>query len=136
MIVLDEQLRNSGTREAIAHWYPGRVLDITALRPNSVIKDEAISALLRTYAQPLFVTINATDFWTKVPADRHYCVACFPLPDLDVPRVPIILRRLLRLPEFGSKSRRSGKVARVNESGIWHYQVGDPDSHFIPWPAM
>jgi len=48
--------------------------------------------------------------------------------------VPALLRRLLRLPEFRSRSGRCGKVARVNESGIWYYEAGDPDSHFIPWP--
>ena len=135
MIVLDEQLRNSGIKEVIRRWYPGRVVDVTALRPGTVIRDEAIPSLLRAVEQPLFLTINATDFWTKTPADKRYCILCFPLSDLEVPRLPGLLRRLLRLPEFKSKAARSGKVARVSEAGIWYYEVTDPDSHFLRWPA-
>jgi hypothetical protein len=33
--------------DAISAWYPGHVTSVTALRPGSVIKDEAIPALVR-----------------------------------------------------------------------------------------
>jgi hypothetical protein len=42
MIVLDEQLLSYGIQASIARWYRGAVTDITQLRPNTVILDEAI----------------------------------------------------------------------------------------------
>jgi predicted ATPase len=42
MIVLDEQLLSYGIQASIARWYRGAVTDITQLRPNTVIPDEAI----------------------------------------------------------------------------------------------
>lgn len=61
MIVLDEELQGLGLERAISSWYRGTVLLIKALRPGTVIKDEAIPALLRQVRQPTFVTINHTE---------------------------------------------------------------------------
>lgn len=58
MIVLDEELQGLGLEEAIAAWYRGAVVLIKALRPGTVIKDEAIPGVLRRVRQPTFVTIN------------------------------------------------------------------------------
>ena len=81
MIVLDEQLKNAGLVEQIGQWYRGRVGYITALRPGTVIKDEAIPALLCQVNDPTFVTINTTDFWGRITAEESYCITCFPLSD-------------------------------------------------------
>jgi len=62
VIVLDEQLKNSGVEEQLAGWYRGRIVNITMLRPGTVIKDDAIPLLLRQVRAPVFVTINTTDF--------------------------------------------------------------------------
>jgi len=62
VIVLDEQLKNSGVAEQIAGWYRGRIVNITSLRPGTVIKDDAIPMLLRQIRDSTFVTINTTDF--------------------------------------------------------------------------
>lgn len=61
VIVLDEQLKNASVAEQISQWYHGRVVHITALRPATVIKDDAIPILLRQVVAPTFVTINTTD---------------------------------------------------------------------------
>jgi hypothetical protein len=53
MIVLDEQLQGLGLEDTLAGWY------------------------LR---QLTFVTINYTDFWRRVPADKSYCIVCLELP--------------------------------------------------------
>ena len=71
MIVLDEQLLGRGLERDIAQWYRGTVRFITDLRPHTIIKDEAISALLRQQSQPTFVTINDRDFWRKVVPDQR-----------------------------------------------------------------
>jgi hypothetical protein len=46
VIVLDEQLLGANLEQAIGKWYQGNVCFITDLRPNSIIKDEAIPMLL------------------------------------------------------------------------------------------
>lgn len=71
MIVLDEQLLGRSLERAITAWYGGSVQFITELRPNTVIKDEAIPLLLRQQRQPTFVTINERDFWQRVTIDQY-----------------------------------------------------------------
>jgi hypothetical protein len=58
MIVLDEQLLSYGLQASIARWYCRTVTDITQLRPNTVILNDAIPMLLRAVSRPTFVTIN------------------------------------------------------------------------------
>jgi hypothetical protein len=62
MIVLDEQLLGRDIELEIAKWYRGAVQFIMDLRPNTVIKDDAIPELLRQQSQSTFVTINEKDF--------------------------------------------------------------------------
>jgi hypothetical protein len=70
MIVLDEQLLGHSLERDIAQWYRGTVQFITDLRPHTIVKDEAIPALLRQQSQPTFVTINERDFWWRVVPDQ------------------------------------------------------------------
>jgi hypothetical protein len=42
MIVFDENVHQQRLMDAVAGWYRGRVLSITTLRPDTLIKDEAI----------------------------------------------------------------------------------------------
>jgi hypothetical protein len=102
MIVLDEQLLGRGLERDIAHWYRGTIQFITDLRPHTIVKDEAIPALLRRQSQPTFVTINDRDLWRKVAPDQQYCIVCFVLSDARAREIPLALRALLRRPEFGS----------------------------------
>jgi len=134
MIVLDEQLRNSGVEEACREWYRGRVRNIASLRPGTVIKDDAIPVLLRRVPGTTFVTINVSDFWRRQSADRHYCLACFPLPDDRTDEIAGSLRRLFRVSSFATKQARCGKVARVAPSGVRYYAVGERRTRFLPWP--
>lgn len=125
MIVLDEQLKNAGVAEQIARWYRGRIVNITSLRPGTVIKDDAIPLLLRQVRHPTFVTINRSDFWRRIAADRRYCVTCFPLPDDRVAEISDLLRQLFRFVEFKTKQARRGKVALVSHAQVRYYQVHD-----------
>lgn len=81
MIVLDENLLGLRLDNPIAVWYPGRVCYITELRPNTIIKDEAVARLLRGFKGATFVTTNVTDFWRRVPAHPHYGIVCVSLPN-------------------------------------------------------
>src|SRR5438309_1366 len=110
MIVLDEQLLGRDLEQEIGAWYPGAVKFITDLRPNSVIKDDNIPALLGAQRQPTFVTINERDFWQRMTLDRRFCVVCFPLSDSQAKAIPPLLRRLVRHPDFRAKSQRMGHM--------------------------
>jgi hypothetical protein len=79
MIVLDEQLLGRGLERDIAQWYRGTVQFITDLRPHTIVKDEAIPALLRRQAQPTFVTINGATFggkWRQTSAIASCALSC------------------------------------------------------------
>ena len=47
MIVFDENVHQRSIMDAVAAWYRGRVISVTVLRPDTIIKDEAIPTLLR-----------------------------------------------------------------------------------------
>ena len=66
MIVLDEQLLGRDIEAEISRWYRGTVQYIIDLRPNTVIKDDAIAGILQQQREPTFVTINERDFWRKI----------------------------------------------------------------------
>lgn len=125
MIVLDEQLLGRNLEREIAKWYRGKVLFITDLRPNSVIKDEALPELLRRQIHPTFVTINGKDFWHKVVVDQRYCVICFAWPDSRVREIPPSLRSLFNRSEFKTKVKRMGNVIRVADEKIIYYTFYD-----------
>ena len=135
MIVLDEQLKNAGLEEQIGRWYRGRVVNITSLRPSTVIKDDAIPLLLRQVPDSTFVTINIADFWRRIGPDRQFCLACFPLSDERVAEISDLLRRLFRLPQFKSKQARRGKIIRVSQAQVQFYAAGDNSQvHVLAWP--
>jgi hypothetical protein len=98
-----------------------------------VIKDEAIPTLLRRVDQTTFVTINHTDFWRRIPAERAFCLVCFRLSADQAQEIPDLLRRLLRLPEFRTKRERMGKVALISRRGIQYYSHRDKLIHILGW---
>jgi len=104
MIVLDEELQGLGLEEKISNWYRGSILLIKALRPGTVIKDEAVPKLLRQIRQPTFVTINYSDFWRRVAAEKSFCLLCFKLTADQVDELPLFLRRIFKIPEFQTKT--------------------------------
>ena len=132
MIILDEQLLGRGIEPDIAQWYRGTVQFLTDLRPHTIIKDDAIPALLRQQPQPTFVTINERDFWHKVAIDHRYCVVCFAWSDARVRDIPRTLRSLLRHAAFRTKAQRMGKVIRVTNEDIRYYTFDDRQVRTIP----
>ena len=93
MIVLDEQLLGRNIEQEISKWYGGKVLYIVDLRPNTIIKDDAIPGLLCQQNQPTFVTINEKDFWRKVDINERFCVICLVLPDSRVLEISNLLKQ-------------------------------------------
>jgi hypothetical protein len=103
MIVVDESILDPEIVGAIAAWYQGQVLTVRRLRPRTIIKDDAIPILLSQTSQPTFVTINVSDFWKKVRADRRYCIVTLEVAQEQALELPALLRRLFRLLIFAPK---------------------------------
>jgi hypothetical protein len=134
MIILDEQLLSYGVQASIARWYRGTVTDITRLRPNTVIFDEAIPMLLRTAPRPMFVTINVADFWRRLAPDPRFCIVCCAVPHTRAQEVPTLLRRVLALEQFRTHSHRLGKIVRVSRQYVQYYTTDVPTIQRIAWP--
>lgn len=134
MIVLDEQLLGRNLDQEIDRWYAGDVCFITDLRPNTVIKDDAIPYLLRQQNQPTFVTINERDFWRRVEISEHFCVVCFSLPDSRVVEISGLLRAVFHHALFSTKRLRMGKVILVTRQGLSYYSRADRQIRLIEFP--
>jgi len=133
MIVVDENIHDHRIMEAISAWYPGQVVSVTTLRPASLIKDDAIPALLLQAPQPTFVTINVSDFWMKAQPHNASCIIAVALPNERAREVPDLLRRLFRLPAFKTKASRMGKVVRLTPNRIEYYE-SDRRVQSLLWP--
>lgn len=133
MIVVDENLRDPRVIKAISTWYQGKVVSVTTLRPNTIVKDDAIPALLQSANRATFVTINVTDFWGRVQPHQNYCIVAIVLPQERARETPDWLRRLFTLSEFKTKALRMGKVIRVDESHIKYYQ-SNRHHQSLSWP--
>ena len=84
--------------------------------------------ILRELRQPTFVTIDM-GFWNARLRDAGYCILCFPLRSDEQRAIPGLLRHLLRMSEFATKAARMGKVARVGQTHIDYWQLGDEQPH-------
>jgi hypothetical protein len=134
VIVLDEQLHGASVRTAISAWYRGQVVSIRSLRPGTLIKDDAVAALLLGVPGPTFVTINVADFWHVIAAHRGYCVVAIELSGSQVRQLPALLRRLFLLGPFSTKAQRMGKVIRVTAQQIEYYDTTGPHAP-LAWPG-
>ena len=115
MIVLDEQLLGYGLQASIGQWYRGMVTDLTQLRPDTQIHDDAVATLLRAERQPTFVTINVTDFWRQMAPEEHFSIVCFALPHSRAREISGLLRRLFALEPFQTRrARRTSWRRNVN----------------------
>ena len=134
MIVLDEQLLSYGIQASIARWYRGTVTDITQLRPHTVILDQAIPLLLRAVSRPTFVTINVADFWRRLAPSSRFCIVCCAVPHTRAQEVPDLLRRVLALEQFRTRSRRLGTIVRASPQHVRYYTTDTRAIHLIAWP--
>jgi hypothetical protein len=134
MIVLDEQLLGYGLQAAIARWYRGQVTDITSLRPQTVIPDDAIPELLLLTRQPSFVTINVADFWRRLAAHPGFAIVCFALPNSRAAEISPLLRRLFSTAPFRTRKRRLGKIARVSQRQVQYYSTDSSKVRRFDWP--
>ena len=123
MVVLDENLKDNRIRIAIAQWYQGQVVFIRDLRPNTIIKDEAIPSLLQRVNEPTFVTINVGDFWIQTTPSSRFCIIAIEIPKERSLEIPELLRGILQLDAFKTKASRMGKVIRWTPTRIEYYEA-------------
>lgn len=135
MIVVDENIEYERIINEIAAWYPGRVISITDLRLETLVKDDSVTTLLLRVREPTFVTLNVVDFWRKFNAHRRYCMVSIVLPQEQMYAVPTNLRQLLHLPEFRMKALRMGKIIRVYPTVIDYYER-DRQVHTLSWNSQ
>jgi hypothetical protein len=123
-LVLDDQLDTPTLLPPIRKWITAQRL--RDLRPNQRILDERVPEILLTRKQPTFVTIDQ-DFWDRHLCHPSYCILYFALRSEEQGLIPDLVRALLRRPDFRSRARRMGKVARISTSSIdyWQFQVQD-----------
>ena len=133
MIILDEHLQGLSLEAEISRWYRGKVFVVKQLRPGTIIKDDAIPILLCQVKQPTFVTINYTDFWRRVSADKRYCIVCLQLSTERVDEIPSLLRRLFGLHGFKTNAERMGKVVLLNPQQVRYYQARKDQIHTVGW---
>ena len=133
MFVVDAALADHFVLKPIQKW--GKAISIRDLRPHEVVKDDRIPILLRELKQPTFLTIDESGFWKKEISDPQYAVFYFAVDKDQQEVIPGLLRRLLRLSEFKTKSERMGKVARISTINIKFYQFRDNELHTLEWSA-
>ena len=130
-IVLDEHLGRTEVLTPLQRWMT--TVKIEDLAPAETLKDDRILQILRQQRQPTFVTLDA-DFFHKRLCDRRYCLLYFVVPRQQQRRIPLLLRRVLRLAEFSTKAVRMGKVVRVQDQTIEFWQVGVRTQHLVRLP--
>ncbi len=133
MIVVDENIHSRAIMASIAGWYRGQVISVTQLRPHSIIRDDAIPALLHPLNQPTFVTTNVDDFWQVIQPHPDYCLVCLSLPKERNREAPNLLRALLGLPQLKTKARRMGKILKVSPTTVLYYEHGREVMEMMRW---
>jgi hypothetical protein len=96
------------------------------------VLDERVPAILLSLKQPTFVTIDHS-FWNRELCHPHYGILYFSLSIREQDLIPDLLRALLRRPEFDTRAKRMGKVARISTAAIDYWQFQGQDLHSITW---
>jgi hypothetical protein len=102
------------------------------LRPQQGIPDEGVPAILQTQRQPTFITIDR-DFWQRSLCNPRYCILYFDLRGDQQMLIADLLRPLLHLPEFCTRARRMGKLARISTARVEYWQFPAQQLQRIEW---
>src|SRR5262249_23352549 len=120
-IVLDDQLDMQILVPPLKAWTT--VVRLQDLRPGERILDDRVPEILRTLRTPTFVTIDH-GFWNRRLCHLDYCILYFDCAKNEQQLLPALLRQLLRLPEFDTRTQRMGKVARIQQEKVRYWEVG------------
>jgi hypothetical protein len=120
-LVLDDQLDVQVIVPALEAWIT--VDRLQDLRPTQHILDDRVPEILRTLRTPTFVTIDH-GFWNRRLCHPGYCILYLDLAKDEQERLPGLVRRLFRLPEFRTRAVRMGKVARIRQATVSYWEAG------------
>lgn len=134
MLVIDAALSDKDVLKPLQKLMNTR--SIRDVCPYEVVKDDRVPVLLRTLTFPTFITIDEAGFWHRHLCSDAYCILYFALSEYQQERIPVLLRKLLHLPEFKTKASRMGRVVRVSLANIKYYQLGDHKLHVLAWPKQ
>lgn len=130
MLVLDENLP-AAQRLLLRKWGI-RFRAVGVEVADSGAEDEDLIPVLHKLSRPTFFTLDR-DFYRAEWVHPGHCLAW-----LDVRRreAAEFIRRFLRHPEFDTRAKRMGIVARVHPGGVvyWRAKARSPQS--IPWPTQ
>jgi hypothetical protein len=96
---------------------------------HAAMQDAQIIPLLRRLSYPTFFTLDFGFYVRRLCCDR-YCLVCIAARDDESAS---FVRRLLRHPQFNTRSKRMGAVIRVSPVGVgvWRLHVGE--ERHIDW---
>ena len=134
MLIIDAALSDAEVLEPLQNLMKTR--PIRDVRPFEVVKDGRVPVLLRELVYPTFINIDEAGFWHRRLCSKAYCILCFAFSAAQQELIPSLLRRLLQLPEFKTKAKRMGKMARISLANIKYYQHGDQELHVLSWPKI
>jgi hypothetical protein len=120
-LVLDDQLDVQLILPSLETWTTA--VRLQDLRPGERILDDRVPEILQTLKTPTFVTIDH-GFWNRRLSHPGYCILYCRLTKDEQEQLPGLLRRLLRLPEFRTRSARMSKVASVGQEAVAYWEAG------------
>jgi hypothetical protein len=129
-VVLDDHLSSRDVFVPLTRWTTVRFL--REVRPDEVIKDERVPTVLQSLPRPTFVTIDGW-FWDRTRRDPRYCIVYVAVREDEQREVPVLLRRLFRLPDFRTRAARMGKIVRVSRERVVWWQTDDARQHTALW---
>ena len=131
-LVLDEHLAHEVVTESLKSWITVEQIGFELKRKG--LSDEEVIRLLRRLKRRTLVTLDK-GFYAPKLCDRNYCLVYFDVTMARQSGIPLLLRRLFRLPGFRTIRERMGKVVRVHSDvGVSFYTLGDTREHHLPWP--
>jgi hypothetical protein len=131
-LVLDDQLDVQQILPALEGWTSA--IRLQELRPGEHVLDDRVPEIQRNLKTPTFITIDH-GFCNRRLSNPGYCILYFDLMSHEQQRLPDLLRRLFRLPEFRTRSARMGKVGRVGEMAVTYWQGGKKHVLDLPEPG-
>src|SRR5207244_693352 len=126
MIILDENIPASQRGILLSKGWNVRQIGVDLATKG--ISDEELIRLLLTVSQPTLVTLDE-DFDKRQLCHERYCIIYLDIEDTAVARNVI---RVLKLPEFKTKSKRMGKLIRVEPTALRVIGLRGM-SKIIPW---
>jgi hypothetical protein len=129
LLILDDQLGASEVLVPIRRW--SSVLRLRDVRPGQRILDDRVPEILLSLKAPTFVTIDQ-GFRDRRLSNPGYCIRYFAIRDDQQELLPRMLKDLLHRPEFQSRSKRMGIVARVGSRRVDYWRFHSPRLNHIP----